>query len=185
MLWYRYQINSGDIMSKERVQIIIRVMPDEKETIQQLAKEENKSMNQFIVDRVLSEFEEKEEAAQEEDSNTKTEETEESEASDSMSTSGPVFALLRDQIHAKDKQINKLQVLIDQQQQLSLSDKKENERLRLNIEELESEDVEEEEINEESYTTEEDADTKSAENSVEEAPIKDNKSSKRWWKLWE
>lgn len=166
-------------MSKERVQIIIRVMPDEKETIQQLAKEKDKSMNQFIVDRVLSEFEEKEE-----ESNKQTEETE-SEALNSMSTSGPVFALLRDQIHAKDKQINKLQVLIDQQQQLSLSDKKENERLRLNIEELESEDVEEEDLDEQSDTTEEETESTINKTAADETPNEDNKTNKRWWKLWE
>lgn len=173
-------------MSKERVQIIIRVMPDEKETIQQLAKENDKSMNQFIVDRVLSEFEEKEEAVQE-DGNKKTEGAE-PEALDSMSTSGPVFALLRDQIHAKDKQINKLQVLIDQQQQLSLSDKKENERLRLNIEELESEDVEdveEENLDKQSDTTKEETDSKVNKTSADEVPNEDNKVNKRWWKLWE
>lgn len=172
-------------MSKERVQIIIRVMPDEKETIQQLAKEEDKSMNQFIVDRVLSEPEEKEEAAEENDSDEKEETG--PEALDSMSTSGPVFALLRDQIHAKDRQINKLQVLIDQQQQLSLSDKRENERLRLSIEELEAEeteDVEEENLDEEAEATEE-ADSPADESAVDETASEEKKANKRWWKLWE
>lgn len=172
-------------MSKERVQIIIRVMPDEKETIQQLAKEEDKSMNQFIVDRVLAEPDDREEAV-EEDTNDKKVEPE-PEALDTMSTSGPVFALLRDQIHAKDRQINKLQVLIDQQQQLSLSDKRENERLRLSIEELEAEemeDVEEESLDEEAEATEE-TDSPADESAVDKTASEEKKANRRWWKLWE
>lgn len=142
MISYRYQKDikkiseSGEKMSKDRVQIIIRVMPDEKELIQELAKEEDKSMNQFIVDRVLPDpnldDKLKEEEENHEDLNVSEEESLDIQQLD-------VFKLMRNQIHAKDKQIDKLQILLDQQQQLNLSDKRENERLRTNIEELELE----------------------------------------------
>ncbi len=123
-------------MSKDRVQIIIRVMPDEKELIQELAKEEDKSMNQFIVDRVLPDPN-LDDKLKEEEENHEDLDVSEEESLDIQQLD--VFKLMRNQIHAKDKQIDKLQILLDQQQQLNLSDKRENERLRTNIEELELE----------------------------------------------
>lgn len=125
-------------MSKDRVQIIIRVMPDEKDQIQAMAKDEDKSMNQFIVDRVLPEPAPEKENLEEEDGVSSSEVEE--ELDNSLIDPLSLFKLMKDQIKTKDKQIESLQVLLDQQQQLNLSDKKENERLRINIEELESED---------------------------------------------
>ena len=96
---------------KNKVQIQVRVTADEREEIKYLAEENNQSMNQYILDKVLSE-------------NSKDDST---QNSDSYENHSMMLAYLKDQIIEKDQQISALNMrleesykLIDQQQQLSL-----------------------------------------------------------------
>lgn len=96
---------------KNKVQIQVRLTADEREEIKYLAEENNQSMNQYILDKVLSE-------------NSKDDST---QNSDSYENHSMMLAYLKDQIIEKDQQISALNMrleesykLIDQQQQLSL-----------------------------------------------------------------
>ncbi|MFV8314819.1 hypothetical protein ACNM7U_09870 [Aerococcus viridans] len=96
---------------KNKVQIQVRLTADEREEIKYLAEENNQSMNQYILDKVLSE-------------NSKDDST---QNSDSYENHSMMLAYLKAQIIEKDQQISALNMrleesykLIDQQQQLSL-----------------------------------------------------------------
>ena len=96
---------------KNKVQIQVRLTDDEREEIKYLAEENNQSMNQYILDKVLSE-------------NSKDDST---QNSDSYENHSMMLAYLKDQIIEKDQQISALNMrleesykLINQQQQLSL-----------------------------------------------------------------
>lgn len=96
---------------KNKVQIQVRLTADEREEIKYLAEENNQSMNQYILDKVLSE--------NSEDDSTQN--------SDSYENHSMMLAYLKAQIIEKDQQISALNMrleesykLIDQQQQLSL-----------------------------------------------------------------
>ncbi|MFV8261645.1 hypothetical protein ACNNMU_09690 [Aerococcus viridans] len=96
---------------KNKVQIQVRLTADEREKIKCLAEENNQSMNQYILDKVLSE-------------NSKDDST---KSSDSYENHSMMLAYLKAQIIEKDQQISALNMrleesykLIDQQQQLSL-----------------------------------------------------------------
>ncbi|MGX7364695.1 hypothetical protein [Aerococcus suis] len=96
---------------KNKVQIQVRLTADEREEIKYLAEENNQSMNQYILDKVLSE-------------NSKDDST---QNSDSYENHSMMLAYLKDQIIEKDQQISALNMrleesykLINQQQQLSL-----------------------------------------------------------------
>lgn len=96
---------------KNKVQIQVRLTADEREKIKCLAEENNQSMNQYILDKVLSE-------------NSKDDST---QNSDSYENHSMMLAYLKAQIIEKDQQISALNMrleesykLIDQQQQLSL-----------------------------------------------------------------
>lgn len=96
---------------KNKVQIQVRLTADEREKIKYLAEENNQSMNQYILDKVLSE-------------NSKDDST---QNSDSYENHSMMLAYLKAQIIEKDQQISALNMrleesykLIDQQQQLSL-----------------------------------------------------------------
>lgn len=96
---------------KNKVQIQVRLTADEREKIKCLAEENNQSMNQYILDKVLSE-------------NSKDDST---KSSDSYENHSMMLAYLTAQIIEKDQQISALNMrleesykLIDQQQQLSL-----------------------------------------------------------------
>lgn len=96
---------------KNKVQIQVRLTADEREKIKCLAEENNQSMNQYILDKVLSE-------------NSKDDST---KSSDSYENHSMMLAYLKAQIIEKDQQISALNMrleesykLINQQQQLSL-----------------------------------------------------------------
>ena len=96
---------------KNKVQIQVRLTADEREKIKCLSEENNQSMNQYILDKVLSE-------------NSKDDST---KSSDSYENHSMMLAYLKAQIIEKDQQISALNMrleesykLIDQQQQLSL-----------------------------------------------------------------
>lgn len=81
------------------MQIIIRTTDDEKEQIKIMAQEKNVSMNQFIIDAI---FNSKEDSTSDNKSDIK------------------MIEILEGQLAKKDEQIDKVQALLDQQQQLTL-----------------------------------------------------------------
>lgn len=106
-------------MKDERVQIVIRSTIEERDIIKERAANENLSMNQFILNRTL-------------DSNHDSNDNAIDSGNDSNNS--VVIDVLKTQLESKDKQINKLQTLIDQQQQLTLQSNRQNEWLQLQIE---------------------------------------------------
>lgn len=99
-------------MSNNRVQIIVRTTTEEKEKIKEIAKLKNKSMNQLIIDSVIDSAKDSENDTVEDRS---------------------VIEIFNSQLENKDKQIDKLQNLLDQQQQLSLQSNKQMEQLQLQL----------------------------------------------------
>lgn len=99
------------ILSDDRVQIIVRTTLEEKEKIKEIAKSKKKSMNQLIIDSVVDST---------------------NDSGDS-SVDSTVIDVFKDQLENKDKQIDKLQNLLDQQQQLSLQSNKQIEQLQLQL----------------------------------------------------
>ena len=99
----------GDNMTEEKVQMVIRLTEAEREQVKVLASKENKSMNQYVLDKVLAENDSK-------------------EGDDDMTIN-----VLSKQLAVKDSQIKELQKLLNQQQQLSLSDKAELQKLQLKL----------------------------------------------------
>ena len=84
------------------MQIIIRTTDDEKEQIKIMAQEKNVSMNQFIIDAIFN--------------------SKEDSTSDSNNSKSDIkmIEILEGQLAKKDEQIDKVQTLLDQQQQLTL-----------------------------------------------------------------
>lgn len=107
-------------MSNNRVQIIVRTTTEEKEKIKEIAKLKNKSMNQLIIDSVIDSAKDSENDTVEDRS---------------------VIAIFNSQLENKDKQIDKLQNLLDQQQQLSLQSNKQMEQLQLQLSNETAEDL--------------------------------------------
>lgn len=107
-------------MSNNRVQIIVRTTTEEKEKIKEIAKLKNKSMNQLIIDSVIDSAKDSENDTIEDRS---------------------VIAIFNSQLENKDKQIDKLQNLLDQQQQLSLQSNKQMEQLQLQLSNETAEDL--------------------------------------------
>lgn len=102
----------GDNMTEEKVQMVIRLTEAEREQVKELASKENKSMNQYVLDSILYQ----------------------NDSSDSTSTADSIDGIiLREQLAVKDSQIKELQKLLNQQQQLSLSDKAELQKLQLKL----------------------------------------------------
>ena len=96
-------------MTDNRVQIIIRTTDDEREQIKIMAQEKNVSMNQFIIDAIF---------------NSK-------EDSTSDSNDSKMIEILEGQLAKKDEQIDKVQTLLDQQQQLTLQTNQQIQHLQL------------------------------------------------------
>ena len=96
-------------MTENRVQIIIRVTDDEREQIKKMAQEKNVSMNQFIVDAIFDSA---------------------SDSSD-IKTDIKMIEILEEQLVKKDEQIEKMQTLLDQQQQLTLQTNQQIQHLQL------------------------------------------------------
>ena len=96
-------------MTENRVQIIIRVTDDEREQIKKMAQEKNVSMNQFIVDAIFDSA---------------------SDSSD-IKTDITMIEILEEQLVKKDEQIEKMQTLLDQQQQLTLQTNQQIQHLQL------------------------------------------------------
>lgn len=111
-------------MSNNRVQIIVRTTTEEKEKIKEIAKLKNKSMNQLIIDSVI-------------DSVIDSAKDSENDTVEDRS----VIAIFNSQLENKDKQIDKLQNLLDQQQQLSLQSNKQMEQLQLQLSNETAEDL--------------------------------------------
>jgi uncharacterized protein (DUF1778 family) len=104
-----------NILSDDRVQIIVRTTVEEREKIKKIAKEKKKSMNQLIIDSVV-------------DSTNDS-----SDSTTDSTTDSTIIDVFKDQLENKDKQIDKLQNLLDQQQQLSLQSNKQIEQLQLQL----------------------------------------------------
>ena len=100
-------------MTDDRVQIIIRTTDGERNQIKEMAQEENISMNQFIIDAIF---------------NRKDDST--SDSSDSK-TDIKTIEILEEQLAKKDEQIERMQTLLDQQQQLTLQTNQQIQHLQL------------------------------------------------------
>lgn len=104
----------GDNMTEEKVQMVIRVTEAERKQVKVLASKENKSMSQYVIDKVLAQNDSKE-----------------VDNDMAINVLSEQIATKDKQISMKDEQIKKMQQLLSQQQELSLLDKKENEQLKL------------------------------------------------------
>lgn len=93
-------------MEEKIVQMAIRLTVQERELIKEQAEQANKSMNQYVLDSVLYQ----------------------NDTADSIDG-----IIVREQLAVKDSQIKELQKLLNQQQQLSLSDKAERQELQLKL----------------------------------------------------
>lgn len=99
-------------MDEKIVQMAIRLTEQERELIKEQAEQANKSMNQYVLDSILYQ----------------------NDSSDSTSTADSIEGIIvREQLAIKDSQIKELQKLLNQQQQLSLSDKAERQELQLKL----------------------------------------------------
>ena len=96
----------GDNMTEEKVQMVIRLTIQERELIKEQAEQANKSMNQYVLDSILYQ----------------------NDTDDSIDG-----IIVREQLAVKDSQIKELQKLLNQQQQLTLSDKAELQELKLKL----------------------------------------------------
>ena len=94
-------------MSESKVQIVIRSTEDERESIKLMASKENKSMNQYILDKLLS--------------------VDDGTNADNDMT----IKVLSKQIAVKDEQLSNMQKLLDQQQRITLAEVGERERKNL------------------------------------------------------
>ena len=101
----------------EKVQVVLRLLESEREELKQRASDADKSMNQYILDSIFDS----------DDDNTNDSKRDNSDSEKDKFDS----EFLLKQIEIKDTQIKDLQRLLDQQQQLSLADKKEKEQLKL------------------------------------------------------
>ena len=103
------------------MQIIIRTTDDEREQIKIMAQEKNVSMNQFIIDAIFD---------SKEDSTSDSKEDSTSDSKDSKSDI-KMIEILEGQLAKKDEQIEKMQKLLDQQQQLTLQTNQQIQHLQL------------------------------------------------------
>jgi len=103
-------------LADDRVQIIIRTTGEQRDKIKDMAQERNVSMNQFIIDTVL-------------DSATDSDDSKHDSHSDSKDSR--LIEVLEKQLLKKDEQIEKIQTLLDQQQQLTLQSNRQIEQLQL------------------------------------------------------
>ena len=94
-------------MSESKVQIVIRSTEDERDNIKLMASKENKSMNQYILDKLLS--------------------VDDGTNADNDMT----IKVLSKQIAVKDEQLSNMQKLLDQQQRITLAEVGERERKKL------------------------------------------------------
>ena len=99
-------------MEDKTVQMAIRLTTQERELIKEQAEQANKSMNQYVLDSILYQ----------------------NDTADSIDG-----IIVREQLAVKDSQIKELQKLLNQQQQLTLSDKAELQELKLKLHETTSE----------------------------------------------
>lgn len=107
-----------NILSDDRVQIIVRTTVEEREKIKKIAKSKKKSMNQLIIDSVID---------------ISKDSSDSSDSNIDSSTDITIIEVFKAQLENKDKQIDKLQNLLDQQQQLSLQSNKQIEQLQLQL----------------------------------------------------
>mgnify|MGYP001374534368 CR=1 FL=1 len=105
------------------MQIIIRTTDAERDQLKKMAQEKDTSMNQFILDAIF-------------DSTSDSSDNINDSKSDSM-----IIEILEGQLAKKDEQIEKMQKLLDQQQQLTLQTNQQIQYLQL--EEKKAEDFQE------------------------------------------
>lgn len=98
-------------MADNKVQMVIRLEEAEREAIKKLASEENKSMNQYVIDKVLS--------------------NKDSINNENDTVGDMTIEILSNQIATKDEQLNRMQNLLDQQQRITLAEVGEKDRLKL------------------------------------------------------
>lgn len=99
-------------MGDKTVQMAIRLTRQERELIKEQAEQAKKSMSQYVLDSILYQ----------------------NDSSDSTSTADSIDGIIvREQLAIKDSQIKELQKLLNQQQQLTLSDKAELQELKLKL----------------------------------------------------
>jgi len=98
-------------MADDKVQMVIRLEEAEREAIKKLASEENKSMNQYVIDKVLS--------------------NKDSRNNESDTVGDMTIEILSNQIATKDEQLNRMQNLLDQQQRITLAEVGEKDSLKL------------------------------------------------------
>lgn len=122
MISLRYKCDIVDLhwglrhLADDRVQIIIRTTEEQRNKIKDMARERNVSMNQFILDVVL-------------DSTTDSDDSKSDSYYDSNDSR--LIEVLEKQLLKKDEQIEKIQTLLDQQQQLTLQSNRQIEQLQL------------------------------------------------------
>ena len=92
------------------MQIVVRTTDKERDQVKKMAQEKDVSMNQFILDAIF---------ASKDDS-----------INDSKSDS-TIIEILEGQLAKKDEQIEKMQTLLDQQQQLTLQTNQQIQHLQL------------------------------------------------------
>ena len=92
------------------MQIVVRTTDKERDQVKKMAQEKDVSMNQFILDAI---FDSKDDSI-----------------NDSKSDS-TIIEILEGQLAKKDEQIEKMQTLLDQQQQLTLQTNQQIQHLQL------------------------------------------------------
>lgn len=104
-------------MTEDRVQIVIRTTQDEREQIRIMAQKKDTSMNQFILDAI---FDSKDDSTYDS-----------SDIDNDIKSDIKIVEILEGQLSKKDEQIEKMQTLLDQQQQLTLQANRQIEQLQL------------------------------------------------------
>lgn len=97
---------------KQTKQILVRVSELEHKTIKEIAESKRISMNQFIVETILDSIDSKK-----------------------ISDDSELVKFLSDELEEKNNQIEKLHSLLNQQQQLNLLEKKEKEKILIELDE--------------------------------------------------
>ncbi|WP_226910342.1 DUF536 domain-containing protein [Marinilactibacillus psychrotolerans] len=93
-------------MTENRVQIVVRTTDKERDQVKKMAQEKDVSMNQFILDAIF-------------------------DSKDDSKSDSTIIEILEGQLAKKDEQIEKMQTLLDQQQQLTLQTNQQIQHLQL------------------------------------------------------
>ncbi len=88
------------------MQIVVRTTDKERDQVKKMAQEKDVSMNQFILDAIF-------------------------DSKDDSKSDSTIIEILEGQLAKKDEQIEKMQTLLDQQQQLTLQTNQQIQHLQL------------------------------------------------------